>query len=376
MITKKINPTFKILSMFGIIFVVAGHVSSSSFSLLFDWFPPYSFHLALFTFVSGYFFKEKDLDHFKDFIRKKVKNLLFPFFIWTFLYGLVATLLHYFGFSMGESIGFKSFFISSILDGHQFVYNLASWYVIPLFFIQIINFIIRKFFRKIGYTNEYKITFLYLIAGMVGITMVYNGHDTGIYILLFRILFLLPCFQFGIVYKRCLEEKDTMKSFPYFGIVFLVQAVLLLLFNNLNYTVAWGNDFINGPIVPYLSAITGIAFWLRISKLLTPLLEKQKWMYEIANNTSSIMIHHVFSFFLCKTFLALLAKMTPFLSSFDMYAYKNDIWYYYYPNNISAFGFLYVLGAIFISLGIKKGTDFLWYEGKKKYKQIRNKLYI
>lgn len=354
---KKINPTFKILSMFGIIFVVSGHLVGSSFSLLFDYFPPYSFHLALFTFISGYFFKEEDLCSFRSFLKKKARNLLVPFFIWTLIYGVFASIMHWFGFSFGTNLNLKSLLIDPLIDGHQFIYNLASWYVIPLLCIQILNFGLRLFFQKVGYKSEYKITFLYLIVGMLGITMAHNGYNTGTYLLLFRILFLLPCFQMGTLYKRKLEEKDNIPSYLYFIIVIGVQTLLLVAFQNLNYTVAWGNDFIKGPIVPYLSAITGIAFWLRVSRLLTPLLEKQRWVRVIADNTSSIMMHHILGFLVCKTFFAALARLTPFLSSFDMHAYKTDIWYYYYPRSVTAFGLVYVAFAIFFSILVKKGVD-------------------
>lgn len=45
--------------MFGIIFVVLGHGASINKGMLLgSVFPYYSFHMALFAFVSGYFFKD------------------------------------------------------------------------------------------------------------------------------------------------------------------------------------------------------------------------------------------------------------------------------------------------------------------------------
>lgn len=51
----KYNHTLGILSAFGIIFVVLGHVGENIFTLN-EWFPYYSFHMPLFIFISGYFF--------------------------------------------------------------------------------------------------------------------------------------------------------------------------------------------------------------------------------------------------------------------------------------------------------------------------------
>lgn len=52
------NYTFKILYCTGIILVVCGHCNNGGLNLFFDWFPPYGFHLALFVFSSGYFYKK------------------------------------------------------------------------------------------------------------------------------------------------------------------------------------------------------------------------------------------------------------------------------------------------------------------------------
>ena len=42
-----INFTFKILSAIGIIIIVSGHCYNGGVSLMYDWFPKYSYNLAL-----------------------------------------------------------------------------------------------------------------------------------------------------------------------------------------------------------------------------------------------------------------------------------------------------------------------------------------
>ena len=59
--------------MFGIIFVVLGHGASINKGMLLgSVFPYYSFHMALFAFVSGYFFKDIKCI---EFLKKKTKKL-------------------------------------------------------------------------------------------------------------------------------------------------------------------------------------------------------------------------------------------------------------------------------------------------------------
>ena len=52
-----VNLQFKLLSAIGIIIIVSGHCYHGGMELVYNWFPPYSYHLALFVFISGYFYK-------------------------------------------------------------------------------------------------------------------------------------------------------------------------------------------------------------------------------------------------------------------------------------------------------------------------------
>ena len=92
MAEKKISPKFRILSALAIIFVVAGHVDFGVFDVA-GVFPYYSFHVGVFAFISGYFYKEEYENNIKVYIGKKAKNLLVPYYVWNLIYGLFVTLL-------------------------------------------------------------------------------------------------------------------------------------------------------------------------------------------------------------------------------------------------------------------------------------------
>ena len=79
---KKINYQFKILYFFGILFIVACHCSYGGISLGYEWFYPGAFHLALFAFGSGYFYKTSSEDHILAYIWKKFKHLMVPVLLW------------------------------------------------------------------------------------------------------------------------------------------------------------------------------------------------------------------------------------------------------------------------------------------------------
>ena len=78
------NNEMTMLKALAIMLVVSGHLE---FSLL-GIFPPYSFQIALFFFISGCLFKENYLNNVSEFLVKRVKSLLVPYYLYTFVYGL------------------------------------------------------------------------------------------------------------------------------------------------------------------------------------------------------------------------------------------------------------------------------------------------
>lgn len=82
----RFNPTFSVMKGIAIISVVLGHCPALPFVGKFV----NQYHLAVFFFVAGYFFKEKYLETPKIFIVKRLKSLYFPYVI----FGLLALCLH------------------------------------------------------------------------------------------------------------------------------------------------------------------------------------------------------------------------------------------------------------------------------------------
>lgn len=79
-----IDYRFKILYAIGIIFVVIGHCGGGGINILSDWFPPYAFHLQLFAFASGYFYKSSSEEYIGKYILKKLKHYLCRFIVGIF----------------------------------------------------------------------------------------------------------------------------------------------------------------------------------------------------------------------------------------------------------------------------------------------------
>ena len=120
--SNKIN----LLKALAIMLVVSGHLEFSFFGM----FPPYSFHLALFFFISGMLFKEKYLNDVKVYFQKRIKSLLIPYFCYELFYLIITYILYLqSGFFLGDNISFKSFFITPFINGRQLLLCAPLWFI-------------------------------------------------------------------------------------------------------------------------------------------------------------------------------------------------------------------------------------------------------
>lgn len=364
------NITFGILSGLAIVMVVAGHLGYNLLTVG-DLFPYYSFHVPLFMFISGYFYRESEQVHPIAYIGKKVRRLLIPYFIWNFIYGLLAWLLRANGFAMGEEIGLRTLFLAPFMHGYQFIYNYAAWFVPVLFMIEMMNLLMRlagsRAFEIVscirgGHGNEKQAQesrreWLYLAGSLaVGMIVVYlaiGGHVWGNYKAPGRILFLYPCFQMGQFYKKNLEKQDTASHLPYFTAVLSVQVVLHILCNGLAFSSVWCTGFANGPLIPYVTIVTGIAFWLRIARILSSLAGTGKAVRWFGQHTYTVMMHHVMIFMLIKMLLAGIAAGTGLLGDFDLEQFYTNIDYVYLVNGAEHFKMVYLAAGVGVPLGLR-----------------------
>ena len=352
------NLQFKLLSAIGIILVVSGHCYHGGISLAYEWFPTYSFQLSLFVFISGYFYKPAYEEKPFRYILKRFKRLVIPAYLWNIVYGLFILLMKNFDYTIGEEVDPYHLFVMPFIDGEAFQYNLGSWFVYPLFLVCVIHVLFRKALKLLHFRNETVILVLYLLIGMYGIQLSLDGQNEGVMKLLTRTMFFLPSFQLGSVYHRFWEKKDTLNNAAYFSILFFVQLLLLTFNQDLQYYPSGMTGFQNGVLLPYLTSLTGIAFWLRISRLLTPIICNWRLVRLISDNTYSIMIHHLLGFMCVKWLFYLLNNTTTLFPDFNEQFMRQTIWYYYLPNHREQYGLLYLAAGIFIPIAIKKLCGF------------------
>lgn len=276
--------------------VVSGHLE---FSLL-GMFTPYSFQLALFFFISGYLFKDKYLTNIAEFMDKRIKSLLVPYF-WYNLFYLCVTLLiaKLTGKLWGMPITFKNFFITPFLNGHQFDLSCPLWFVTQLFMTMTVFLFLMRTLKK---CKDNKISHLvfFTIIGCLAIPLSKLTAVTPFTLVVIRTMMSLFFVYLGYFYAHYIKDNYNIFTPKWAGAMISLQAILWL-FNRdfdpvhgigLSYVLVWAR-FDQQLIVPIFTSITGIWASLFVVKLLYPYLKDIKFLQDMGNVTYHIMANHL-----------------------------------------------------------------------------------
>ena len=270
------------------------------------------------------------VSHVLGYVWKKIKRLLIPFYVWNFVYLLLQTIMAKMpelwrgvGYGIGNQLSLYNLLVWPWTHDQPIGFNVASWFLIALFLVEIYNIIIEWMFSKIKLRNETVLLILSLVISLIGIRFIQNG-STGFLKILSRSMYCLFFFRLGHWYKACGEKRDTLNSTMYFLILFALQFLFKIKYDNLTSGVYGGVDFEYLPVI-LLVPIVGIMFWLRVAKLLTPLLKEVKWLVFLGKNTMPVMIHHLFAIFLMQTVIYMIHCNTTIFSTFDVNRYMSSM---------------------------------------------------
>ncbi len=353
----KSNKTFMLLSALGIVFVVDAHCHTSLLvgTAYFDY---NSFFMPMFIFISGYFFREKNLEHIPQTILKKVKKLLVPYAIWSVLYSILEYVLRMLGFILYDAdVTWKDMIVRPFTVGYINQLTAPAWFIITLFFIQIIYILFHKITNRIW--NDLAAFVIFVCIGVGCVYASKHGYATSRYLLLLKVGFLLQFYQMGVVYHKYVEDKFMKWSkLAIMLTAILINILLLCIYGNgiVFVDIAEMSGFVPGvpSIMPLITSITGIAFWLCIVRIIEPALGNSKIMNDISNHTYEIMIHHYLFINLLNGLiweLGIVVRDVPF----DIDAMRMSAFCHYEP--IYQFRFLYLLFAVSGSLLLAKCSD-------------------
>lgn len=302
------------------------------------------------------------------FVARKVRRMLIPMYGIYLVYGLVVSLLHLFGFKFGGDLSFNSLVVQPLTNGHQFSINMPMWFLAPFFLAEITYGIMLALVSLVPGSPRVRGALLVIVSFSFGALAIHVGGPEGMTegwrLLVCRTAFFLPWICVGRAYRR-LEAYDKLPNGMYFGIWFLIELTCILLARgSTSYTPSWC-EFPHGIILTIIPTIAGIAILLRTSKILSNIIGSNGLVRRIADNSFSIMCHHITGFFLVNSFFALMAKVTTYCDAFDFTKYVSTAaGYQYFPLHINQFAVVYVIAGISFALAIHK----VW-------KNIKNYLY-
>lgn len=345
MFDNKVN----VLKALAIMIIVSGHLE---FSLI-PMFPPYSFHLALFFFISGYLFKEKYLEKVEEFITKKAKSLLVPYYLYTAFYLIVTIIISKLtGQFWGMPINFKNYIITPFTNGHQLDLSCPLWFVTQLFMTMICFLFIFRKLKQIK-DNKWFHLGIFFVLSLISMPLAEFREDSIILIAV-RTLFSIFFVYLGFFYKTFVENKYNVFSTKILASVIIIQS--LLWFTNKDYTaldgvglsyiLVWG-EFDNF-LIPILTSITGIWMSLFIVETVYPLVKDNKCIYHMGQNTYHIMANHLFIIYLITIILMSLKGIPIYVKN------AHDIYWFYSPLKTTYFYFVVTMVlSTYTGVGLK-----------------------
>ena len=351
---EKSNKQFMLLSALGIFFVVDMH-AGSPFGIFNSIFNYESFFMQMFVFISGYFFREKNLQTPLKYIWKNTVKLIIPFFLINAVYVCLIMLSKLYNPQITWDYRF-----SILNEGRDTVFTLPAWFVPMLYFVIVTYTLLRLIFRKWNSIIAFAVM---AVMGMVSVYFSRSNYNDQYTVLILKIVFFIQFYELGVLYRSKLEnyfKKASKLKMMLFCTV--ANIVMIAVTGNkipCHYLYKMKGFMTDIYIMPLFTAVTGICFWLCITEWLAPALGNVGIINYISNHTFAIMFHHI-GFF---TVLAYILSKIPFAKAFDYKQFYANAGWYKYPA-FEGVKFLYVIFAFagclllcFIWDKIKKGVQ-------------------
>ena len=358
---NNIDFRFKIIYFVGIICVILSHCQrKASIELnIQGWFEYTTFHMPLFMFAAGYFFKEKNVSNIFKYLIRKFKRLILPIYSYNIFYGIIIQILKKIGFKNNiREFSFRIVLVEP-LNGSGFKYIRPSWFSSSLFFVESYNILKRKVLYSLKKEIHESIYLIIdVIISCLSVSISNKNYNTKyIYMYVLRFMHLNIYYELGIFYNKHLEYFIKKIRYDFFFLCIFSLKLLFHLYYSHSPSFYYGaSQYFNySPFTVIIISILGISFWLKISEIMEPLLGKNYYVNIIADNTFSIMINHGLAIDLVKTFFAIISKYSRYCQNFDFKKYYSlDTSYIFIPNNVLQAGILYLLTSLIVPIFIQK----------------------
>lgn len=359
-IENKIDYRFKIIYCIAMLSVISSHCNGKgSIELnIQGWMNYRSFHMPLFMFAAGYFFKKKNINNTIEYILRKFKKLILRIYLYNLFYGFYLQLLKVLFKINIRLFNARVIFIEP-LGGRGFRNITPSWFSSSLFLVEFYNIIKRKltfhFNIEINESIYFIIDFFLSYYSVIFSNKGYNKIQPFMDIL--RFIHLNIYYELGIFYKKYIESfiKKT-RNVHYFIFIFTLKLLFHLYYSAEPGFYYGMSEFYNyNPFTVIIISFLGIFFWVRISEILEPIIGKSYYVNIIADNTFSIMINHILALDMIRIIFAIISKKTKYCKNFDFKKfYSLNPSYIYLPNNVLQSGIIYYLSCLILPIIMQK----------------------
>ena len=349
------NIIFNLLYTMAIIMVIDDHMNTR-IGLLSSVFPYNSFYMPLFVFISGYFYKNRGII---DNIKHKTKKLLIPYLIWNVVAIIIAFLLdHILGIDWLKRMSLYDFFHTSFIIGPPTSLNGPSWFVIMLFWVQIVYNIIHSKI-KTNKIIDVIFTVFYMALGFASLQLCMKGYNkVSDYALLgLKISFYIQFFHYGQMFKKYIEKR-ILKSNKIIigGLCIFINVILLCIYgkkitfiatSNMNSFYYWW--------LPLITSITGIIFYYLIMEYVSRKIKKSAIVDFISRNTFVILETHLL-FVNIPNIYVYLCKINGSMkySDFNIELFRKTAWLRYNYNTTLIGFFCGLIGSLCVAYFIEK----------------------
>ncbi len=308
--TSTRNSFYDIVKALGIIAIVFGHTGVNFYSKFF-----YTFHIAIFLFVTGLLFKHKD--SIAEQLYKKVRQSWVPYVIYSLVFLIGNPILLGIGIQESTPYTFETFFprvIDILLLSKTERLTGPMWFV-PFFIISSIVFILLENLCSKASSQAKKNLLLFMLTsiggafGMVLVLLNYNPNFRASISLLF-----LPIMFLGFFITQLKINFTKLLRLPIFLLSIAIIAFVLI---KTGLRVELSQNDILHPALFYPITILGIYSCCYLAKLISLIPKVKTTFAEIGKYTFDIMALHLFFIKLADlVYISLFSKEFDILSKY------------------------------------------------------------
>ncbi|MFM0243289.1 acyltransferase family protein [Paraburkholderia phytofirmans] len=343
------DQSIDVLRGIGIIFVVAGHAGSGTGIPVFT---PYSFHMPLFFFLSGIFFRESEPERFGASALKGARSLLLPTTLCFIAYAFISYLLGRFGFSgLSRPLSLKNIFFDQFFGSGAYRFTSPYWFIPVLFFARLYFCVVHArlavFAQRILKGRDSLLHVLfglgYLAAALVAIHVCRRMYQFGdiqwSLVIPLRIVFGAFFYYVGYLCATYRAERALASAIA-LAAIYVAGQQLTSSGKVLDF---WMQIMkFETTILPIITSVLGISFFYGAA-ILASGSRASRVIAFIGKNGMPIVLHQLFSFFLVNVILCALGVIQP--------ATVVNQYYEWHPEHM---WFVYVLAGLAVPLLIDK----------------------